>query len=147
MAKITPNIEDYLEAILEISNEHGFARVKDIAAKLDVKNPSVTQQIQKLSGMKLVMHKSYGNVTLTEKGREIAVRILRRHHMFQKLLGDILQLPHNLAEEDACRMEHAIAPRTMERLSLLIDFINDNDLNDRLTEYINRRCEEEKEDE
>ncbi|MFP4458722.1 MAG: metal-dependent transcriptional regulator [Candidatus Zixiibacteriota bacterium] len=140
MPKITPNIEDYLEAILEISNKNGFARVKDIAAHLEVKNPSVTQQIQKLSGMKLVSHKSYGNVTLTDKGREIAERTLKRHKMFVKLLGEILHLPKSVSEDDACKMEHAINPRTMKRLSILIDYINEKELAEDLAAYIKEKC-------
>ena len=143
MTKITPNIEDYLETILEISNENGSARVNEIATRLDVKNPSVTQQIQKLSGMGLVSHKSYGSVKLTQEGRDIAERTLKRHLMFVELLGELLHLPENIAEDDACRMEHAITPQTMKRLCYLLDFMREKKLFNELAQYIESRLEGE----
>jgi DtxR family Mn-dependent transcriptional regulator len=125
---LSSNSEDYLEAIYSLSLDQGFARVKDIAQILEVKNPSVTQQIQKLSDMGFVKHESYGVVKLTEKGREIGERIRNRHLFFMELLTDVLFLPDDVAEINACRMEHAVDPITMERFRKLLEFIRENEL-------------------
>ena len=137
MLKITPNIEDYLEAILQLSEINDVVRVKDIAEKLSVKNPSVTQQIQKLSTMKLVRHKSYGNVSLTDDGLEIAQKVLKRHRIFEDLLSNVLELPKEIAEKDACKMEHAVSSETMERLGKLLKFITSDQIKDKFSTYIN----------
>ncbi len=125
---LSENTEDYLEAIYRICRDKGSVRIKDIAESLGIKNPSVTQQVQKLSSMGLVEHESYGKVNLTEKGREIGSRIDRRHRLFHIFLEDILFLPAEMAQEEACRMEHAVSKKTVENLRILSDFLSQDDV-------------------
>ena len=134
--KITKNIEDYLEAIYFLSKDNGVARVKDIAQRLDVKNPSVTQQIQKLTTMNLVIHRNYGSVFLTDEGEKIGKKIAKRHSIFKHLLCDILDLPADLAEENACKMEHAVDPTTMKKFEKLLEFIAKHELNKDLHAFL-----------
>ncbi|WP_244625073.1 metal-dependent transcriptional regulator [Methanococcoides vulcani] len=60
--------EDYLEAILNIADDKGYARVKDVADSLDIRSPSVTEMVQKLDNLGYVIYRRYKGVTLTERG-------------------------------------------------------------------------------
>jgi DNA-binding MarR family transcriptional regulator len=82
--------EDYLERIHELIEEKGYARVVDIASTLDVKQASVTSMVQKLGELGFVKYEKYRGLLLTEKGREVATRIQKRHETlsrFFSLLG------------------------------------------------------------
>jgi DtxR family Mn-dependent transcriptional regulator len=116
-------MEDYLESILELEQSKQYARVKDIAQKMHVKLPTVTSMLNTLQKRSLVSHGKYEYVTLTRKGREIASEILRRHTILKKFLTDILNIDAATADEDACRMEHAVSPDTLERIVKFMEFI------------------------
>ena len=70
--KYSPSIEDYLEAIANLGGRRKVVRVNQIGQALDVKMPSVTSALKKLSDEGLVKHEKYGYVELTPKGEEIA---------------------------------------------------------------------------
>ncbi|MFW5790379.1 MAG: metal-dependent transcriptional regulator [Halanaerobiaceae bacterium] len=114
---ITSSMEDYLEAILEITRESGSARISEIADKLDLAASSVSEVIGKLAQMQLVTQKKYGPVLLTSKGRDYAEIISCRHQMIKKFLTNVLGVDEVIAENDACMMEHVISNVTMEHLA------------------------------
>ncbi len=118
--KITSNIEDYLEAIYRIEKERGVVRVKEISLAMGVTYPSTSGILKKIEGMGLVEHERYGYVKLTEAGLGIAEKIHRRERNIRRFFQEILELPEELAIEDACKMEHAMGDETAERL---IDFL------------------------
>ncbi|MFA7563388.1 MAG: metal-dependent transcriptional regulator, partial [Methanoculleus sp.] len=72
MRNLSRKAEDYLEAILNVSLEKGYAKTKDIAAELSVRPPTVVEMVRKLDAMGLVTHRRYEGVTLTPEGRSIA---------------------------------------------------------------------------
>lgn len=118
--EISPAMEDYLETIFLICAKDGAARVSDIARYLDIAAPSVTEVIHKLVKSGLVNQEKYGPVTLTDKGRRYASKILQKHKIIKSFLEDVLGVDPETAEEDACRVEHAVSAITIERL---IDFM------------------------
>ena len=113
---LTSNMEDYLEAIMTLQEEQKVARVRDIARQLNVKMPSVTGAVRNLAEKGLVHYERYSFVTLTEKGRKIAEEIINRHQIIYDFLTRILSVDKEIAELDACRIEHAVSPQTMTRL-------------------------------
>ncbi len=115
-------LEDYLEAILAIINEKGYARTKDVSIALKVTPASVAEMFGKLHEEKLVVYRKYEGVTLTEKGREIASSVQNRHTILQKFL-EIIEVPPDIANNDACIMEHHLHPITIEQLNKLIVFV------------------------
>jgi DtxR family Mn-dependent transcriptional regulator len=121
--ELSPQMEDYLEAIYEQCLEDGFARIKDIAARLDVTNPSVVGAIKRLKQKKLVSQERYGYVRLTPAGKELAERLLHRHEVLSNFLEKVLGLDQDTASRDACRIEHAVSPETVERLRAAAEFI------------------------
>jgi len=122
--EITSNMEDYLEAIFEIEQEGGSSevRVTQIAKWIKVSRPSVVGMIKHLVEHDLVTHDHYGGVRLSGKGREVARDMLHRHRVLRRFLEEVLGLDAEVAEEDACRMEHALSPETIDRFLALEEF-------------------------
>ncbi len=119
--RISSNMEDYLEAIHLLAGESGGARVKDIAASLNVTMPSVSSAIKKMEKRGLVSHSRYDLILLTSRGLEMAQEIYNRHRVIQSFLEDVLGLDPVIAEQDACRIEHNISPETLEGFSRFIE--------------------------
>jgi DtxR family Mn-dependent transcriptional regulator len=123
-SKITSNMEDYLEAIYELTQERQASeiRVTDIARRLRVTRPSVVGMIKHLVEHGLVDHAHYGGVELTQQGTDVAREMWHRHQVLRRFLEEVLGLDAVLAEEDACRMEHTLSPETIERFIALEEF-------------------------
>jgi len=117
--KFTKSIEDYLEAIHLLDKEKGEVKVNDIAANLDVKLPSVTQMIRKLSDKGLVSYKSYGPIELTQKGREIAKNVYSRHQLLAEFFISV-GVDQKTALKDACLAEHALSKKTIDKLKIFV---------------------------
>lgn len=120
---LSESLEDYLEAILQLEREALVARVSQIASVLGVSRPSVTRALKALSGRELVEHESYGYVTLTPLGRQVASHVERRHLALRDFLVGVLHLSSESAETAACRMEHALEPDVFERFAEFADFL------------------------
>lgn len=119
---LTPHMEDYMEAIVMLSASNKVVRVKDIAKKLDIKMPSVSAALAKLKEMDLIDYEKYGYIELTEKGQEIADRVFKRHTFLTDFFTSVLQIDVAAADEEACKVEHALAPHTCSRIHRLLDF-------------------------
>lgn len=120
--EITGKGEDYLRGIYEITQQKGFARIRDIANHLAVKPSSAVEMVRKLDKLQLVRYEKYGGVTLTTKGKEMAEVIEKRHETFKKFL-EIILVPKNIALKDAHVLEHRLQPRTIFQFSKFVDFI------------------------
>lgn len=121
--RLSSQMEDYLEAIYTLCRQEGVARVKAIAGRLEVTNPSVVGAIRRLKDRNLVVHERYGYVRLTDEGEEIAGAIMHRHEVLSKFLEEILGLDRETASRDACKIEHAVSPETVRRLRAVAAFI------------------------
>ena len=107
--------EDYLETIYELIEKNSVARVKEIAAKLNVRKPSVHCAINELKKHGLVEQEPYGYVTLTTAGMVEAKKVAQRHKILREFLL-LLGVPLETAERDACAMEHLLSPETYEAI-------------------------------
>ncbi|KAA0007083.1 MAG: metal-dependent transcriptional regulator [Thermoplasmata archaeon] len=114
--------EDYLEAIYEISKRKGKARTTDLAEYLGIKPASVTEMLQKLAAKGLLEYHRYSGVVLSKKGEEVALSVRERHDTIRELLK-YLQVPPDIAQRDACIMEHNLSPITIIQLKKFINFI------------------------
>jgi DtxR family Mn-dependent transcriptional regulator len=111
-ATVSSEAEEYLEAIYRLENKTGFARTMELTRLLNVVPGSVTNTIESLEKRGLVTHRPYRGVKLTEKGRKLALNVLRRHRLAERLLTDILHVDWSEVHEAACKLEHAI-PRNI----------------------------------
>ncbi len=114
-------MEDYLEAIYILEQDSGYVRIKDIAGKMSVTMPSASAAVKKIEKLGLVNHPKYNLVALTPAGALAAEKIYNRHRVICSFLTDILGLDEELAEKQACSLEHVISRETLEGLSRLIE--------------------------
>ncbi|MCX8012319.1 MAG: metal-dependent transcriptional regulator [Desulfobacterota bacterium] len=120
---LTPAMEDYLELIIKLKRKNKVVRVRDIARGMNVTMPSVTSMLNSLAKKNLIIHAPYDYVELTPWGFKKAQESLYKHNVFVDFLKKILKLDAKQAENDACRMEHAVSPATLKRLVEFIEFI------------------------
>jgi len=100
--------EEYIEAIYKLQKRTGVAKTKELAEELHVVPGSITNTIEHLEKHGLVRHQPYRGVKLTAKGEKLALNMLRRHRLAERLLTDILNAGWSDVHESACRLEHAL---------------------------------------
>lgn len=113
--KLSPSLENYLEAIYRLEKRNQLARVKEIAELLNVSMPSVTGAVRNLRERGLVHYEKHSYINLTKEGLEIARSVQSRHAVLQDFLEKILLLEPELADKEACEIEHAIGSETARR--------------------------------
>jgi DtxR family Mn-dependent transcriptional regulator len=134
--ELSRTAEDYLEAILNVTLEKGYARTKDVARELDLSPSSVVEMFRKLDRLGLIEYRRYEGVVLKPGGREIAETIKFRHDTLKEFLLRI-RVPEEIADSDACFMEHELHPETVRQIRLLIEALReDQDLCDRIQNHI-----------
>jgi DtxR family Mn-dependent transcriptional regulator len=116
-------MEDYLETIADLLREKGQARVSDIAERLSVSKPGVTQALRTLTAKKLINYRPYVSPTLTPAGKAVADRVQYRHDMLKRFMQDVLLIEADRAEENACRIEHAVDRDVLEHIARFTDFV------------------------
>lgn len=122
--KLSASLEDYLEAIYNLAEGQEVARSKDIAEATKVSRASVTGALKTLSEKGLVHYKPYGYATLTEKGEQIARRVVRRHEILARFFEDVLGADSLRAQTVACRAEHTLGPEITARMMAFIEFVS-----------------------
>lgn len=113
--KIQESAENYLEAILMIQREKGICRSIDVAHFLEFSKPSVSRAMGLLRENGYVVMDENGLLTLTESGQEIASRIFERHQLLTEWLTNLGVAP-DVAQADACRIEHVISEETFTKI-------------------------------
>lgn len=121
--RLSESLEDYLEVILGLEKTKKVARAKDIAERMGVQRGSVTSALKSLKEKGLINYEPYSFVTLTEMGKRIAEEITLSHHELKHLLLNVLKIDEETAEATACRMEHAIDKKSLDRLLSFFDFV------------------------
>ncbi len=121
---IGKSTEDYLEAIYNSLRVRGEAKTNQIADDLGIKAPSVTEMFQKLDTQGLINYRKYGGVTLTEKGVKIAKGVRESHEAIREFFK-LLQVSEELADEDACKVEHNLSVETNTQLQKFIQFLKE----------------------
>jgi len=113
--EISSTIEEYLEAIYRLQGRDGSAKTTELAKQLKVALGTITNTIESMEKQNLVVHEPYKGVKLTEKGRKIALDVVRRHRLSERLLTDVLRLEWSRAHDAACKLEHVFADKELSR--------------------------------
>ena len=122
MARKGKREEDYLEAMYVLIRSKGNIRIKDLSEILNVKPPSVVDYLNRLADKGLVKYEKHSSITLTEEGLRIAKEVYKKHLALKEFLTLILGVPEEIAEEDACYIEHRIHDITLNRLIKLVEY-------------------------
>jgi DtxR family Mn-dependent transcriptional regulator len=109
--------EEYIEVIYRLQKRYGVAKTSELAKKLHVVPGSITNTIEHLESHGLVSHEPYRGVKLTREGEKIALSIIRRHRLAERLLTDILKAEWSTVHEDACKLEHAMTKNVVSLLA------------------------------
>ena len=116
MEKVSMSHEDYLEAIIMLGGSpEQQIRSVDVAKKLGVSKASVNKAIGLLKEKGLLNQPYYGDITLTEQGYAYGQAVFKRHRYLTAFLSKELGIAEDVAEEEACLMEHAISDDSFEK--------------------------------
>lgn len=118
---LTSSMENYLETIKNLETDKGVVRVKNVAQELKVKMSSVSGALETLAKERLISHEKYGYIQLTDQGKRLAEAICSRHRTLFKFLTEVLDVDPKTANEDACKMEHAVSPMVLKKLVELVE--------------------------
>lgn len=121
------NREDYLINILRLTEGDGVVRTSELASFMNVAPASVTEMVRVLSDAGFVNYQKYKGVSLTPEGLEYARNIRRKHHIVERFLTDVLDIDHESAHEEACRMEHSMSDDSANRMCRFIGTKVDHD--------------------
>ncbi|HEX6965384.1 MAG TPA: metal-dependent transcriptional regulator [Gemmatimonadaceae bacterium] len=116
----TAPVENYLKVIYEIERASGAAATTDIAQRLDIAPASVSGMVRRLADQGLLEHERYRGVKLTEEGRRVALRTIRRHRVIESYLTRALGYPWDLVHDEAERLEHAASDELVDRMAAAI---------------------------
>lgn len=123
---VSPSKEDYLKAIWTLSERRAenlqTAGTKDLAQELKVSAPAVSRMLKQMERQSLVAHVPYYGVRLTENGRAVALKIVRRHRLLELFLFEVLKYPPDTVHDEAERLEHHISDEFERRIDALMNY-------------------------
>jgi len=117
--KIHESGENYLETILLLQRKKDSVRSIDIANELDYTKASISRAMGILKKAEYINMERSGEITLTEKGMKKASEIYERHTLITKYLMDTLNIDEEIADQDACRIEHILSNEAFEKIKEL----------------------------
>ena len=128
MENLSIAMQNYLETIFDLSRKNtsndqypsstlpAGVRVSDIAARLDVSKASVNNAMNVLAKLGFVSNEKYQEIYMTELGKETAAILEGKHKILKTLFTDIIGIPENTANEDACAIEHIISHEAVQQI-------------------------------
>jgi DtxR family Mn-dependent transcriptional regulator len=122
--ELSPNIQDYLKRIYEITSGGGKATTNQLASVLGISAASVTNMVQKLSNTRppYLTYQKHQGVRLTEAGRMTALKIIRRHRLIEHYLVKKLGYTWDEVHEEAEILEHAMSPLLESRIDAALGY-------------------------
>ncbi|MEM1580972.1 MAG: metal-dependent transcriptional regulator [Candidatus Bathyarchaeia archaeon] len=121
-AKVSNVIEEYLEAIYRLQERSGVARTNDLVLMLNVAPGTVTNTIERLEKKLLITHEPYRGVQLTGEGRRIALNVVRKHRLLERLLTDLLEVEWDKVHEIACNLEHWVTEDIARKIERVLGY-------------------------
>ena len=112
--------ENYLETILVLTKKNGSVRSIDIANEMGFTKASVSRAMSILKRDNFIIMEADGRITLTKEGQKKAVAVYDRHVTLTRFINENLGVDKEIAEKDACRIEHIISPETFAGIKALL---------------------------
>ena len=104
--------ENYLETILVLTKKNGSVRSIDIAEAMQFTKASVSRAMSILKRDNYIIMHPDGSILLTKEGQKKATAVYDRHVTLTRFINEVLGVDMEIAEKDACRIEHIISPET-----------------------------------
>ncbi len=115
------SVEEYLRAIYKFNEKGQAARTTQLAEKLSISAPSVSEMIKKLAEEGLVEYEPYKGVILTGKGMALAQRVVRKHRLLECFLQNVLGIEREKVHDEACKLEHNLSDEVSAALCKVLD--------------------------
>jgi DtxR family Mn-dependent transcriptional regulator len=114
--------EDYIKTVYALEAFGERVTTSAVAARLHIANGSASAMLKKLSQEKLLRYKPYQGVTLTAAGRRMALKIIRRHRLWEVFLAERLGFPWDEVHDEAERLEHVTSEELERKLDESLGF-------------------------
>jgi DtxR family Mn-dependent transcriptional regulator len=114
---LTPAVEDYVKAIYTLESRDGGATTTALAERLEVRPASVSGMLPKLTELGLVEHEPYRGVRLTDRGRRVALEVVRHHRLLELFLVESLGMTWDEVHAEAEVLEHVISEELEELIA------------------------------
>ena len=114
--------ENYLKTLYRLSQEDAAIAVKDIAASLDIKMPTVNSMMKKLAEKKFIKYEKYKAIELTEKGKRQALHILRKHRLTELFLSQVMGMGWEEVHDIAEQIEHIQSELFFNRVDEMLGY-------------------------
>lgn len=121
MNDLVDTTEMYLRTIYDLEEEGIVPLRARIAERLEQSGPTVSQTVARMERDGLLKVAGDRHLELTEKGRELAVAVMRKHRLAERLLVDVIGMPWEQVHEEACRWEHVMSENVERRLLAVLD--------------------------
>lgn len=122
---ISKSLEEYLKTMYVLKKQNGNIRVTDIAEKMNCTKPSVNKALNNLKKANLINYETYGTIELTEKGEDLAKKVLEAYDIVYVFLKDVLNLEKNEAEVEAEKIKSSINDNTINSLAKYVHKVLD----------------------
>lgn len=111
-----PAAPEYLTQIFLLERDHGIVPNAQLADRLGVSRPAVSQAVGRLKKLGLVNQKRYGAIALSVAGRDVAEKVVKRHFLLEHLLVGVLDYPWDKSDEDAAELQASLSDDLTEHL-------------------------------
>jgi DtxR family Mn-dependent transcriptional regulator len=119
-AAFTRAQEDYLKALYQLHGDQRPVPTRDLAQRLGISSPSVSEMVTRLTAQGLVEHDRYKGQQLTREGRKVALELVRHHRLLEMFLVQVLGYRWDEVHDEAERLEHVISERMEQRIFELL---------------------------
>lgn len=121
-ADLSKQMEDYLKNIYKLQEEASPVTTKAIAAKMEISPASVTSMTKKLDQLKLLNYKRYGGVVLTDRGKKVALEIIRHHRLLELYLNQKVGIEWHKVDAEAEELEHVLSEELEAAMDQALDY-------------------------
>ena len=108
--------QDYLKALYHLHGDQRPVPTRDLAQRLGISSPSVSEMVTRLTAQGLVEHDRYKGQQLTREGRKVALELVRHHRLLEMFLVQVLGYSWDEVHDEAERLEHVISERMEQRI-------------------------------
>ena len=112
----------YLITVYRLTRQAPRASTKDIATLLKISQPSVSEQLKRLTKQGYLNYQWREGATLTQKGERIAINVLRKHRLIETFLTQMAGYGLGEVHDEACQIEHAISDRLADQLEVMLNY-------------------------
>src|SRR6266576_1490484 len=116
----TRSQEDYLKALYLLGGDERPVPTRELAQRLGISSPSVSEMVTRLTSQGLVEHDRYRGQQLTREGRKVALELVRHHRLLEMFLVQVLGYSLDEVHDEAERLEHVISERMEQRIFELL---------------------------